>query len=516
MSSGRVVESPAHIAAPKPAAPDAARQEPPRRRALRNRLRMTVRVKILLSFLVVVLLFGSVTTLFMVRALQYDREYGAMLSNSMAANTLSADFKRRIDSALWDTVAGKAELVNGPAYAVIDELTADVQALMEQTDSRRGRLKLDVVLRTVGTLRAWMDRMADRIQGGSTVADLEQFLDQARWLSGLVQELFTDYMVFEVNRMGLKAAQMQANFRQWLSAVVALLIAAVIFSGAAAWRISKGIYLPIKRLHDAAWEVTQQDVRTILGGNNVDELGELDASFNIMVGQIRELLAAKVEEQNKLKKAELKALQAQINPHFLYNTLDTIVWKAEASQKDEVIALVQELSSFFRISLSKGNEWIRVRDELEHVRAYLAIQGMRYHDILRYRVEAGDGCGEATILKLSLQPLVENAIYHGIKNKRGGGCVTVRVRPDEKAALLFEVEDTGNGMSAEQLARVQRMLDGSGEELGGDHGSGVGLRNVNERVRLYYGPEYGLRVESTPGEGTIVSMRIPFVADPAA
>lgn len=517
MNTGRAYESAARVSTlAKPAAVGRAPAAPivERRRTLRDRLRMTVRAKILLSFLVVVLLFGSVTTLFMVRALQYDREYGAMLSNSMAANTLSSEFKIQVDSALWDTVAGKAVLTGGPAYALIDELDANVRALMEQTDSRRGRLKLDVVLRTVSTLRAWMDRMADQMQGGSTVADNEQFLDQARWLSGLVQELFTDYMVFEVNRMGVKAEQMQENFRQWLSAVVALLIGASIFSGAAAWQISKGIYMPIKRLHDAAYEVTQQDLSTILGGNNVDELEELDASFTIMVGQIRALLAAKVEEQNKLKKAELKALQAQINPHFLYNTLDTIVWKAEASQKEEVIALVQELSSFFRISLSKGNEWIRVRDELEHVRAYLAIQGMRYHDILRYRIEADDGVGDATILKLTLQPLVENAIYHGIKNKRGGGSVIVRARPIEQSTLLFEVEDTGSGMSAEQLAKVQRMLDGSGELVAGEHGNGVGMRNVNERVRLYYGLEYGLRVQSTPGVGTIVSLRIPFVEGP--
>ncbi|MGL4648846.1 MAG: histidine kinase, partial [Caldilineaceae bacterium] len=444
---------------------------------------------------------------------------------------LSGDFKRQIDSALWDTVAGKEVLAGGPAYDLIDELNANVAALMEQTDSRRGRLKLDVVLRTVSTLQAWMDRMADRMEGGSTVADNEQFLVQARWLTGLVQELFTDYMVFEVNRMGLKAEQMQANFRQWLTAVVALLIGVGIFSVTAAWRISKGIYLPIKRLHDAAYEVTQQDVNAILGGNNADELEELDASFNIMVGQIRALLAAKVDEQNKLKKAELKALQAQINPHFLYNTLDTIVWKAEANQKDEVIALVQELSSFFRITLSKGREWIPVRDELEHVRAYLAIQGMRYHDILHYGVEVSDGCEDATILKLTLQPLVENAIYHGIKNKRGGGCVTVRARHVEKAVLLFEVEDSGIGMSAEQLARVQRMLDAGadadadaggadagsaeGSMIGGRGGmesaSGVGMRNVNERVKLYYGPDYGLRVQSTLGVGTIVSLLIPYV-----
>jgi two-component system sensor histidine kinase YesM len=217
-----------------------------------------------------------------------------------------------------------------------------------------------------------------------------------------------------------------------------------------------------------------------------------------------------VEEQDKLKKAELKVLQAQINPHFLYNTLDTIIWKAEANQKQEVIALVQELCSFFRISLSKGMDWIPVRDELEHVRAYLAIQGMRYRDILRYRIDAGCGFDDATILKLTLQPLVENAIYHGIKNKRGGGCVTVRGCAVENNALLFEVEDDGIGMQPETLAAVERMLAG-GDPVGSEGSSGVGMRNVNERVRLYYGPDYGLRVRSQYGVGTVVSLLIPNI-----
>jgi two-component system sensor histidine kinase YesM len=480
---------------------------PPR---IRTRFRLSIRDKILVAFLFVVLLMSAVTALFMVRALQFDRQYSVMLNNATIANRLSSDFKTRIDSALWDTVAGKSVLEGGPAYAIMDELNGNVQLLMQQTESRRGRLKLDVVLRTVSTLRTYMDRMADRMENGSTVADNEQFLDQARWLSGLVQELFNDYMVFEVNRMGLKAEQVQRNFRQWLTAVVVLLAAAITFSIVSAWRISKGIYLPIKRLHDAAFEVTQHDVDTLVRGNNVDELAELDESFNQMVGQIRALLDAKVEEQDRLKKAELRALQAQINPHFLYNTLDTIIWKAEANQKEQVIALVQALSSFFRISLSKGKDWIPVRDEIEHVRSYLAIQGMRYHDILRYRVDLDEGIGDATVLKLTLQPLVENAIYHGIKNRRGGGTVTVRARALDPSTLIFEVKDDGVGIPRGTLDTLQRELDGDGD-LSQESVGGVGMRNVNERIKLFYGEEYGLRVESSVNEGTTVSLVIPRV-----
>ena len=153
-------------------------------------------------------------------------------------------------------------------------------------------------------------------------------------------------------------------------------------------------------------------------------------SFNIMIGRIRQLLDSKVKEQETLKKAELKALQAQINPHFLYNTLDTIVWMAQANKTDQVIDIVQALSNFFRIALSKGQDWITIDQEIEHIRCYLTIQKLRYHDILDYQIEVDEDILSGTILKLTLQPLVENALYHGIKNKRSGGMIIVRARRD--------------------------------------------------------------------------------------
>ncbi|KPV47456.1 histidine kinase, partial [Kouleothrix aurantiaca] len=206
----------------------------------------------------------------------------------------------------------------------------------------------------------------------------------------------------------------------------------------------------------------------------------------IMVGKIKELLAAKIEEHENLKKAELRALQAQINPHFLYNTLDTIIWMAEARRMDQVVELVRVLSRFFRITLSKGKDWITMRDEIEHVESYLAIQKMRYRDILDYRIDIPADMRDGQMLKLTLQPLVENALYHGIKNKRSGGTITVRGSRLPGDLLQIQVEDNGAGITPERLDEIRALLaSDTGDTVVGE--GGYGISNVKQRIKLYYG-----------------------------
>jgi two-component system sensor histidine kinase YesM len=200
-------------------------------------------------------------------------------------------------------------------------------------------------------------------------------------------------------------------------------------------------------------------------------------------------------------------LQAQINPHFLYNTLDTIIWMAESKKTDDVVSLVTALSSFFRISLSKGMDWITIGEEIERIRSYLTIQKMRYRDILDFKIDVDEEVTENTILKLILQPLVENALYHGIKNKRQGGTISIRVRQMNEDEILLEVEDDGIGFTPEKLAQLQAELaDDSGEfKLE----SGYGIGNVNKRIRLYYGSPYGVSIQSEYNSGTCVNLVIP-------
>lgn len=246
-----------------------------------------------------------------------------------------------------------------------------------------------------------------------------------------------------------------------------------------------------------------------LEGN--DEISELYDYLGTMIYHIQRLLAEVYQEKLhaerltiQQKEAEFKMLASQINPHFLYNTLDIIVWMIENEQKQEAVKVVTALARFFRISLSKGKSIIPVRDELEHVRNYLMIQQMRFKNKFTYEIEAGEDVMELACLKLLLQPLVENAIYHGMEFMDGDGEIRVRAFREEDS-LWFEISDNGLGMTGEQ---VEGLLSEKPQVRSG-RGSGIGVKNVNERIELYFGKPYGLIIESEPDEGTVIRIHLP-------
>ena len=242
------------------------------------------------------------------------------------------------------------------------------------------------------------------------------------------------------------------------------------------------------------------------------ELDHLAANLNVMAVRIQELLNENIKEQKNLQKAEMRTLQAQITPHFLYNTFDTIIWLAEAEETEEVIEVTKAFSQFFRISLSKGHDWITVDQELEHVKSYLTIQKIRYANILSYDIDADEGIGSTPMLKLILQPLVENAIYHGIKNKRGRGKIVVQARRTDAFGLkdggiYFSVSDDGIGFTPERLSEVWRALRHKTDTE--DLTSVYGLYNVHKRLELYYDKKVSLFIDSEYGKGTRISFTIP-------
>lgn len=234
-----------------------------------------------------------------------------------------------------------------------------------------------------------------------------------------------------------------------------------------------------------------------------DETGRLSKSYNRMLERIDLLMKQVVNEQEEKRKYELQMLQAQINPHFLYNTLDSIIWMAELKD-DSVVPMTEALAKLFRISLNKGNEFITIRDELEHVRNYLVIQSMRYEDKFSYSIVAADEVMNYKTVKLIIQPIVENSIYHGIKLKKQKGNIVITVMSRDQD-ILIRVSDDGAGMS-EATCREILTKDSHFENTSG---SGIGVKNVNERIRLYFGPDYGLTYESREGKGTTVTIRLP-------
>jgi two-component system sensor histidine kinase YesM len=468
---------------------------------------LSIRTKILLALCIVIFLMGTTNVVSMLQVLSYSRQYDAIITNITTANSISGSIKLDIDNEMWKIVSGKVKFSDGKQYEIIDSVNTKVRWMMENTDSQRSRVKLDLILRTLQSLKEYVDQMGDKIAHNSTAAENEAVLENIRFATSVLEEVVQNYVLYEVHRTEGQYQVMRESFVRWQIFSIILIFSAVAFSVVAAWSLSKSIYAPIKKLHDVTTTITKNDLQALMTSDNVDEITELGMSFNIMIGKIKELLDSKIKEQEELKKAELRALQAQINPHFLYNTLDTIIWMAESKKTDQVVKIVSALSKFFRISLSKGMDWITIGEEVERIKSYLTIQKMRYRDILDYKIEVDENVAENTILKLILQPLVENALYHGIKNKRQKGMIIVRARRKSENEILLEVEDDGIGFTSEKLAQLRAELDDDSGDIKLESGFGIG--NVNKRIRLYYGKPYGLSVQSEYTTGTCVTLVIP-------
>jgi len=298
--------------------------------------------------------------------------------------------------------------------------------------------------------------------------------------------------------------ELVGNQRQIQLSIFLLGIACIVIAVALSLFLSRRIIQPIKRLQKSMQEVEKGNFDIHVPVSGTFETSKLAHAFNIMVSKIRELMWQIVQDQEQKRKSELNALQAQINPHFLYNTLDSIIWMAECNRTREVIQMTSALAKLFRASISKGEELVPVETEIVHIENYLKIQKMRYKNKLDYQIDVDDSLKHYQTIKVILQPIVENAIYHGIKKKKGPGLITITAREEGKD-LILRVSDNGIGMDRDTL---RALLEPAPP---GREGRGVGVRNVHERLQLYFGKSYGLSFESTPGEGTTAYIRFPKI-----
>lgn len=292
------------------------------------------------------------------------------------------------------------------------------------------------------------------------------------------------------------------GMRNLVVLLVALtVLAVVILNQMVSARISK----PLRRLNDSVkeWEAGNMNPDIYIGGSmEVEHLGK---TLRSTVAQIRQLMDDIVVEQEEKRKSELDALQSQINPHFLYNTLDSIVWMITGERYDDAVFMITQLASLFRISLSKGKTVIKIEDEIKHARNYMNIQKIRYKNSFEVDFQIEEDILDGCIVKLVLQPLLENAIYYGMEFMDGEGEIHVRGYRKDKDAYL-EVEDNGLGMPEEEAAELL-----NGKERPHKHGSGVGLVNVHSRLKLRFGEAYGLVIHSCPDEGMMVQIHIPYI-----
>jgi len=280
--------------------------------------------------------------------------------------------------------------------------------------------------------------------------------------------------------------------------------------GLATNRISTGITKPVRKLQQVMQSVDTGEFKLVGSIKATDEIRELAREYDTMVGHIRNLMESNVIEQELKRKSDLKALQAQINPHFLYNTLDSIIWMGEMGQNKEVVLMTSALSKLFRISISRGREFISIKDEIAHVESYLTIQEMRYKDKFDYTIGIDPDLYNCTTLKITLQPLVENAIYHGIKEVDHKGVILITGK-EQGGNIKLEIIDNGKGMTDDEMDNLNRSLNTTVEDSGLSR-YGMGVHNVHERIQLYFGKDYGLSYFHANGGGTRITVLIPSKA----
>ena len=282
-----------------------------------------------------------------------------------------------------------------------------------------------------------------------------------------------------------------------LAVLLAALLSSIVISRALS-RPLKGLSAAMRQFEKSADRFTYAPVG---GAREVQALSE---SFGHMVVKIQQLMDTVRREEINLRKTELKALQAQINPHFLYNTLDSISWMCEQGRNAEAVQMVNALAQLFRISISKGHELIPIRSELRHAESYLKIQQHRYKNQFSYRFDVDERCLDFLCNKITLQPIIENAIYHGINGLVDEGEIVITLRADG-SDVVFTVADNGVGMEEEQIQAILRKERS-------DH-TGIGIKNVNDRLKIYFGEGYGITIRSEPDEGAVVTIRMPQVRE---
>lgn len=445
---------------------------------------------------------------------EFSNRYDAVVKSITTANEHVIDFKSEMDDVMRSIVingvyAQERVDLNKP-FAIIQPVKRTFDYLDSITEEGKAKKCLTKMMAAFEELEDSVYEIEENAaQKREYIRNLECLNTNIYDKTAFIQEQIQGYIYYETMNLDSMRGDIRREVTQATQLAFAMFV--VLLTGAffLGQRIVNGITKPIQKLSETASKAGKGNFDVRMEDTRVEELIVLQDSFNQMIERIGHLVDSIRIEQLNLRATELKLLQAQINPHFLYNTLDAIMWLAESNQKEEVVKMVSSLSEFFRTTLSKGQDLLTVQEEESHIRSYLEIQHFRYRDILEYEIEIPKELYDYLVLKLTLQPLVENALYHGIKNKRGLGHIRVSGEVTEKEMILI-VEDDGIGMTSEKLEEVCGTVKGKIPKIENNR-SGFALSNVEERIRLNYGEEYGLQIESEYGVGTRILVKLPLV-----
>jgi two-component system, sensor histidine kinase YesM len=469
--------------------------------SIENRIRF-VFVRMML-FLIVSIVIN------MISSYVFSLQYNQIITNIEYANLLKDKVEREIYQDSWNIVSGMTTFDSGEQFNHINQIYEGISYLVEHTTLGEGSTQLEVAKRTTNTLESYLVKLGESIRASAKVDDTLAIHEEIRSVSLLVGEVLQEFVYFEINNAARLNNIMQNTQTVILGIDIIAIVGFILMVFATIRSLTGSIKHPLSELESMAGKIAQGDFSIQVENTGVMELESLTSSLNIMARRIESLIKEINDEHENLKKAELSLLQAQIKPHFLYNTYDTIIWLAEKKHLEDVILVVEALTSFYRVALSKGNEWISVVNEIKHVESYLIIQHFRYGNILDYSIDVPEALHSIKVLKLLLQPLVENSLYHGIKYLRGKGTIRIKAYSEEEC-ICFVVEDTGIGMDAQTLEKLKKhVFESSTEELA-EEKSGFGLRNVNHRIKLYYGSRSSMTIESVKEVGTTITLKLPI------
>lgn len=471
-----------------------------------NSIRKTLQVTNIVIIVATLVPFLISTLYYNITLSQYER----IIQNVYSANSLSSHLKGEIYTTMWNVVSGKTSFEDDTQYELIDRIMNRLDELERNANSEDNSYLIQVARNSLETMESYVDKIGGNIANSRPVSENEKILGEIGSVSELLYDVLQKFVVAETVIAHIQNTRIQRSLDLMTFFQMLLFASILAFIFRNFRKLNHSINEPIYRLKTMASRIAQGDLSIRVEKPEISELDELTDSLNTMAGKLGELIEQNTQKQQNLQKAEMKALQAQIAPHFMYNTLDTILALAEDGQNGNVVTTTLALSNFFRLSLNKGRDWVSVAEEKSHVESYLAIQKMRYGAILEYVIDFSEEILKEPMLKILLQPLVENAIYHGIKKTRRSGMIKLKGE-SQSGILVFSVEDNGLGMHEAELARLRENLshyDVSNPEMG------FGLYNVFKRIQLYYETEDGLTVESEYNKGSRVTLRLPAIRLP--
>ncbi len=464
---------------------------------------LSTKIRISYLLLVVPLVLLLFVTFYMMQ--RSSKKYSEMISSAALAGDFSLDFKKDFDYETYLLIVGNNTVEESRLDDLIKDADTVVDGLIDITTNADNLDRLKGVKKYLENLRKYKRRIERNL-----AADVEYDINMEIWendvqiVTGLIREEIFEYLFYEIRDMQAEKAEMDIFYQRVITGSMISFGALTLMVLAFSIYLPKSFTKPITDLIGVTDRISRGDLTARSNNDSSDEVGVLAHSMNQMIEKINELLSQITKEQIRIREAELELLQSQINPHFLYNTLDTIIWLAEGGDQKRVVDMVKSLSAFFRTSLSRGKDIIMIREELLHAKSYLEIQQFRYQDILEYEIDVPEEFHEYMIPKITIQPLIENALYHGIKNKRGGGMIRITAKRDGDD-FMISVTDNGIGMTPERLEEVRSVLtsDAPSDNMI------YGLYNVNERIKLKFGSKYGISLDSVYNEGSTCNILLP-------